>query len=78
MACGILVPQPVIEPVLPAAEARSLNHWASREVLVWLFSLSQICLMMLLLCLVVFNLCSAFTSAEELLEILLPSPCCCC
>ncbi|XP_073665439.1 solute carrier family 22 member 18 isoform X11 [Tursiops truncatus] len=31
-ACGILVPQPGIEPVPPAAEAQSLNHWTAREV----------------------------------------------
>ena len=31
-ACGILVPQPGIEPVPPAVEAQSLNHWTSREV----------------------------------------------
>ena len=27
MACGILVPQPGIEPVSPALKAQSLNHW---------------------------------------------------
>ena len=32
MACGILVPRPGIEPVSPAVEARSLNHWTSRDV----------------------------------------------
>ena len=32
VSCGILVPQPVIEPRLPAAEARSPNHWTAREV----------------------------------------------
>ena len=31
-ACGILVPQPGIEPVPPALEAQSLNHWSTREV----------------------------------------------
>ena len=31
-ACGILVPQPGIEPVPPAVEAQSLNHWTAREV----------------------------------------------
>ena len=30
-ACGILVPRPGIEPVLPAPEAWSLNHWTARE-----------------------------------------------
>ena len=32
MACRTLVPQPGIEPVPPAVEARSLNHWTAREV----------------------------------------------
>ena len=31
-ACGILVPRPGIEPVSLALEARSLNHWTTREV----------------------------------------------
>ena len=31
-ACGILVPRPGTEPVIPAVEARSLNHWTAREV----------------------------------------------
>ena len=30
-AWGILVPQPGIEPVPPAVEAQSLNHWIARE-----------------------------------------------
>ena len=30
--CGILVPQPGIEPMPPALEVLSLNHWTSREV----------------------------------------------
>ena len=29
---GILVPQPGVELVPPAVEARSLNHWTAREV----------------------------------------------
>ena len=33
MACGIVVPQPGIEPVLLAVEAWSLDHWTTREVL---------------------------------------------
>ena len=33
MADGILVPGPGIEPVPPALEAWSLNHWTAREVL---------------------------------------------
>ena len=32
MACGILVPQSGIEPVLPEVEARCLNNWTEREV----------------------------------------------
>ena len=31
-SCGILVPQPGIEPAAPALEAWSLNHWTTREV----------------------------------------------
>ena len=31
-ACRILVPQPGIEPMLPAVEARSLNCWTAVEV----------------------------------------------
>jgi len=32
VACRILVPQPGIEPLLPALEVWSLNHWTAREV----------------------------------------------
>ena len=32
MACGTLVPQPGTEPRSLAVEARSLNHWTTREV----------------------------------------------
>ena len=35
MACEILLPQPGIEPVPPAGEVRSLNHWTTREVLAY-------------------------------------------
>ena len=31
-ARGILVPKPGIEPMPPAAEAQSLNHWTAKEV----------------------------------------------
>ena len=31
-ACGMLVPQPGIEPMPPALGAQSLNHWTTREV----------------------------------------------
>ena len=37
MACGILVPQPEIEPMPPAAEAHSLNRWTTRDVPVLIF-----------------------------------------
>ena len=30
-ACKILVPRPGIEPVSPAVEAQSPNHWTARE-----------------------------------------------
>ena len=33
MACGILVPQPVIEPTAPEVEAESLKHQADGKVL---------------------------------------------
>ena len=32
-AYGVLVHQPGTEPVLPAVEVRSLNHWTAKEVL---------------------------------------------
>ena len=32
VVCGILVPRQGIEPMPPALEARSLNHWTTREV----------------------------------------------
>ena len=31
-ACGILVPQPEIEPTSPAVEVWILNHWPTKEV----------------------------------------------
>ena len=31
VACGILVPWPETEPVPPAVEVHSLNHWTARE-----------------------------------------------
>ena len=45
MACGILVPRPRIEPVPPAVEAWSPNHWTARKFpdLAFLF-LSQVAL----------------------------------
>ena len=32
LACGILVPQPGVEPMHPTVKARSLNHWITVEV----------------------------------------------
>ena len=32
VACGILVPGPEIEPMPPAGEGQSLNHWTTRGV----------------------------------------------
>ena len=32
MACGVLVSSPGIEPVPPAMEVWSLNHWTTWEV----------------------------------------------
>ena len=37
MSCGILVSWPGIEPMSPAVEAQSLNHWTTREVSTTLF-----------------------------------------
>ena len=31
VACGILAPRPGIEPMSPAVETQSLNHWTARE-----------------------------------------------
>ena len=38
-----LAPQPGVEPMPPAVEARSLNHWTTREVptLIFLMSFSN-------------------------------------
>ena len=33
--CGILVPPPGIEPVPPAVEVQSHNHWTARELPLW-------------------------------------------
>ena len=32
LGCGILVPQPGIEPMSPGVEAQSSNHWMAREI----------------------------------------------
>ena len=40
MACGILVPQPGIEPLYPGVEVQSPNHWTTRELpLIYTFEL---------------------------------------
>ena len=36
-ACGILVPQPGIEPRPLAVRVRSPNYWTAREFPIWLF-----------------------------------------
>ena len=41
MAGGILVPQPGIEPVPPAVEVWSLNHWTMREVLIIIIKMTR-------------------------------------
>jgi len=37
VACGILVPQPRIEPRPTAVKAQGFSHWTTREFLVPLF-----------------------------------------
>ena len=38
-ACGTLVPQPGIEPMPPALEAQSLNHWiAGKSPLIYVLN----------------------------------------
>ena len=32
VACGILVPQPGLEPGAPPMEVQSLKHWTTREI----------------------------------------------
>ena len=34
---GISIPQPGIQPMPPSEEAWSLNHWTTREVLLFTF-----------------------------------------
>ena len=41
---GILVPQPGMEPMPPAVEAWSLNHWTFREVLFFFSNLNALSL----------------------------------
>ena len=41
MACGILVPEPGIEPMPPAADVQSLNHWIAREVPIMIFNINS-------------------------------------
>ena len=44
LVCGILVPQPVIEPVPPAGNVQSLNHRTTREVPICCCSGAKSCL----------------------------------
>ena len=37
LACGILVPQPGVEPRCLAVKERSPNHWTAREFLFFFF-----------------------------------------
>ena len=39
MACRTLVPQPGIEPTSPAVEAQSPNHWTTRDVSTYVFTI---------------------------------------
>ena len=41
-ACGILVPQPGIEPRAPAVRAQSPHHWTARELPVHCFRLNAV------------------------------------
>ena len=41
--CGILIPQPGIEPVPPAVEAWSSNHWTSGEFSTYAFFFFNLC-----------------------------------
>ena len=43
MAPVILVPRPGMEPTSPALEARSLNHWTTREVPILRFEITGVC-----------------------------------
>ena len=49
VVCGILVLWPAIEPVPPAVETRSLNHWTAREVPLF-FILNCLSILILGLC----------------------------
>ena len=41
VSCGILLPQPRIDPASPALGAWSLNHWTTRAGLLWPFQTSS-------------------------------------
>ena len=41
VSCGILLPQPGIDPASPALGAWSLNHWTTRAGLLWPFQTSS-------------------------------------
>ena len=64
----ILVPQPGIEPVPPAVEVHSPNHWPAREFSIYLFIYLFIYLYLIYLFLAVLGLhcCTwAFSSCSE-------------
>ena len=60
-ACGILVPQPGIEPVPPAVEAQSPDYWTTRE-----FQIMDRCVLVFI-CLQVFFISSLISSVIHLL-----------
>ena len=48
VTCGILISQPGMEPMPPALEAQSLNHWTAQEALQVFFAVYTYLDMMLL------------------------------
>ena len=48
VTCGILISQPGKEPMPPALEAQSLNHWTAQEALQVFFAVYTYLDMMLL------------------------------
>ena len=39
--CGVLFPRPEIEPILPAVDAQSFNHWTTWGVQFFFFNQRQ-------------------------------------
>ena len=75
MACRI-VPQPASEPVPPAVEMQSPNHWTARELppLVFLFFLSKFIYFILF---IYFWLCWVFVAARGLSLVVANGLLCC-